>query len=60
MKGFSVRNLKYMRQFAECYQDIEFVQQLVAQIPWGHNILIMNINNVEEKVFYIKQTIQNN
>ena len=49
-----------MRQFAECYQDIEFVQQLVAQIPWGHNILIMNINNVEEKVFYIEQTIQNN
>lgn len=60
MKGFSVRNLKYMRQFVECYQDIEFVQQLVAQIPWGHNILIMNINNVEEKVFYIEQTIQNN
>ncbi len=30
MKGFSTRNLKYMRQFAGEYQDIEFVQQLVA------------------------------
>ncbi|EEB55181.1 phage uncharacterized protein [Wolbachia endosymbiont of Culex quinquefasciatus JHB] len=38
MKGFSTRNLKYMRQFAGEYQDIEFVQQLVAQLPWGHNV----------------------
>jgi predicted nuclease of restriction endonuclease-like (RecB) superfamily len=40
MKGFSSRNLKYMRSFAEAYQNFEFVQQVVAQIPWGHNIRI--------------------
>ena len=34
IKGFSVRNLKYMRKFYREY-DYEFVQQLVAQIPWG-------------------------
>lgn len=38
MKGFSPRNLKYMRKFAEEYPDFEFVQQFVAQLPWGHNI----------------------
>ncbi len=35
MKGFSARNLKYMRAFAEAYPDKGFVQQVAAQIPWG-------------------------
>jgi predicted nuclease of restriction endonuclease-like (RecB) superfamily len=35
MKGFSPRNLKYMRKFAEEYPDREFVPQVVAQLPWG-------------------------
>src|SRR6266851_857388 len=38
MKGFSPRNLKYMRAFAEAWPDEAIVQQLVAQIPWGHNV----------------------
>ena len=40
-KGYSVRNLKYMAKFAETYTDCEFVQQVVAQIPWSHNIAIL-------------------
>ena len=36
MKGFSPRNLKYMRALAEAWPDEQFVQQAVAQIPWGH------------------------
>ncbi len=37
------------------------VQQLVAQIPWGHNILIITkIKNIIEAIFYIKETIKNN
>jgi predicted nuclease of restriction endonuclease-like (RecB) superfamily len=35
MKGFSPRNLKYMRAFAEAWPDEPIVQQLVAQIPWA-------------------------
>ena len=34
MRGFRPRNLKYMRAFAEAYPDQEFVQQVVAQLPW--------------------------
>ena len=41
MKGFSARNLKYMRAFAEAYPNEQFVQQPVAQIPWGHNVRIL-------------------
>lgn len=36
MKGFSTRNLKYMRKFAQEYPDEEFVQQVAAQLPWFH------------------------
>ncbi|GHG36660.1 hypothetical protein GCM10017784_33590 [Deinococcus indicus] len=36
LKGFSPRNLKYMRAFAAAWPDPEFVQQLVAQLPWFH------------------------
>ena len=33
MKGFSGRNLKYMRAFAEAWPDFQFGQQAVGQIP---------------------------
>jgi predicted nuclease of restriction endonuclease-like (RecB) superfamily len=38
MKGFSRTNLMYMRAFAEAYPEEQIVQQLVGQIPWGHNV----------------------
>lgn len=43
MKGFSLRNLKYMRAFAENYPDEQFVQQAAAQIPWYHNIALLDM-----------------
>jgi predicted nuclease of restriction endonuclease-like (RecB) superfamily len=36
MKGFSPRNLKYMRAFAEAWPGSEFVQEVLAQLPWYH------------------------
>lgn len=60
IKGFSVRNLKYMRKFAEEYPDFEFVQEVLAQITWYHNIILMDkIVNIEERKWYIKETVQN-
>jgi predicted nuclease of restriction endonuclease-like (RecB) superfamily len=59
MEGFSVRNLKYCRQFYHFYGS-EFGQQLVAQIPWGHNIMIFTkAKDFPEAQFYIQQTIEN-
>ena len=58
--GYSVRNLKYMSKFTETYPDCEFVQQVVAQIPWGHNIVLMDkIANPEERKWYIEKSAQN-
>jgi predicted nuclease of restriction endonuclease-like (RecB) superfamily len=59
IKGFSSPNLKYMRAFAQAYPDELFVQQLVAQIPWGHNVRILDtVKDSVEREWYIKQTIQ--
>jgi predicted nuclease of restriction endonuclease-like (RecB) superfamily len=61
MKGFSTRNLKYMRKLAEEYPDTEFVQQLVAQLPWGHNVILMDMcQSRQTRIFYMKATINNN
>lgn len=41
MQGFSPRNLKYMRAFAEAWPDAQFVQEVLAQLPWysGNSLL---------------------
>lgn len=58
-KGFSVRNLKYMKTFySEYHDDLEFVQ-LVAQLLWTHNmILIEKVKNKEIRKWYIKKCIE--
>jgi len=59
IKGFSSRNIKYMRALAEAWPDKEFVQQAVAQIPWGHNLRILDqVKDQQERIWYVNQTIQ--
>ncbi len=58
MKGFSPQNLKYMRRFAEEYSLDEIGQQVVDQLPWGHNILLMYaVSDKKARQFYIQGTI---
>lgn len=60
MSGFSPRNIKYMRKFAECWSDFEFVQQVVAQIPWRTNRMILDkLDSKESRVWYAYKTIEN-
>jgi predicted nuclease of restriction endonuclease-like (RecB) superfamily len=59
MKGFSPRNLKYMRRFAEAYPDEPIVQEALAQITWYHNITILDkVKDPVARDFYIRATIQ--
>jgi len=61
MTGFSRRNLIYMRNLYKFIGESQKVQQLVAQIPWGHIILIISkIKDLNEAEFYIQDTIKNN
>ncbi len=60
MKGFSARNLNYMRAFAKAYPDKQIMQQLAAQIPWFHNcVLLDKVKQNNERLWYIQQTIEN-
>ncbi len=59
MSGFSPRNLKYMRTFAEQWPDREIVQRTVAQIPWRSNLTLLHkLDNVEDRIWYAEQTIK--
>ena len=60
IKGFSVRNLKYMRKIAEEYPDFKFVQEVLAQITWYHNVILMDkIKDIEIRKWYINETVKN-
>lgn len=63
MKGFSKRNLEYVRRWYLFWsQDMSIAQQLVAQlgkIPWGHHTTILDkCKDLEIAKFYIQSTIQ--
>lgn len=60
MKGFSVRNLKYMQKFARAWRDSAIVQELLAQITWYHHIALLDkVKDPEEREWYIHETIRN-
>ena len=48
----SVRNLKYMKKFYLEYKDDELVQRVVAQLPWGHNIVLMS--KIKDKLYQVE------
>ncbi len=62
MKGFSKRNLELMRQWYRFWAaEPAIAQQLVAQIPWGHNLVIISkTHDGDEALFYVQKTIENN
>ena len=59
-KGYSVRNLKYMAKFARTYPDRQFVQTVSAQIPWSHNVAILDkVKDAEQRTWYIQKAAEN-
>jgi len=61
MKGFSPRNLKYMRAFAEAWPDSAFVQEVLAQLLWYHQItLLRKLPHPETRRWYAANVIEHN
>jgi len=59
MRGFSPRNLKYMRAFALAWPDSQFVQRVVAQIPWRSNLALLDkIPDPAVRSWYAEMTLQ--
>jgi len=58
MKGFSPRNLKYMRAFAQAWPDAKFVQEVLAQLPWYHQLALLDkLSGPEDRLWYAQKAI---
>ena len=59
IKGFSRTNLLYMRAFAEAWPEESFVQQVVGQIPWGHNLRVLDlVKDLRQREWYVRAALQ--
>jgi predicted nuclease of restriction endonuclease-like (RecB) superfamily len=61
MQGFSPRNLKYMRAFAEAWPDEPFVQEVLARLPWYHQLALLDkLPDSAARTWYAARAIENN
>ena len=60
VKGYSVRNLKYMSKFAELFSEEEIVQEALAQITWYHHVTLMDkVKDRDQYIWYANSTAKN-
>ena len=60
VEGFSPRNLRYMRAFAEAWPEPEILQRLVAKLPWGHNLRVLDrIKDRPTREWYLRAALEN-
>jgi len=58
MKGFSRRNLHYMRAFATAYPDRASMEQAAINIPWGHTMRLLDaVRDPDVREWYARQAI---
>jgi predicted nuclease of restriction endonuclease-like (RecB) superfamily len=59
MRGFSPRNLKYMRALAQAWPDEAFVQQPAAQLPWFHLCTLLDkLKNQDDRSWYAAKSLE--
>jgi predicted nuclease of restriction endonuclease-like (RecB) superfamily len=59
MQGFSPRNLRYMRAFAQAWPDESILQQVVAKLSWSHNIFLLEkLPTPELRLWYAEKTLE--
>lgn len=59
MRGFSPRNLGYMKSFALAYPDETILQQLAAKLPWFHNCTLLDrVKDEQQRLWYIQQSVE--
>lgn len=59
MKGFSPRNLKYMRAFAAAWPERSIVQASLAQLTWYHHIaLLEKLDDPASRLWYAARTLE--
>jgi len=59
-RGFSPRNLRYMRSFAQAWPDRAILQVPLARLPWYHHIaLLEKLDQPDQRLWYAQQSIEN-
>lgn len=59
-QGFSRSNLHSMRKFAECYPTLPIVQALPGQLPWTHNLVLLErVKDTDVRLWYAKEALEN-
>lgn len=59
MRGFSPRNLKYMRAFAGAWPEAAIVQAPLAQITWYHHLTIMEkVSEPATRLWYAEHAVK--
>ena len=59
MGGFSRANMFYMRAFAREWPNRKIVQQVVGQLPWGHNVVLLDkLKSVTDRALYASLAIE--
>ena len=59
VEGFSSRNLRYMRAFAEAWPDPAILQRLIAKLPWGHNLRVLDrVKDRPTREWYLRAALE--
>jgi predicted nuclease of restriction endonuclease-like (RecB) superfamily len=59
IRGLSRTNLLYTRAFAAAYPDEALVRELLGQVPWGHNtVLLDKVHDPDERIWYVRQVVE--
>jgi predicted nuclease of restriction endonuclease-like (RecB) superfamily len=59
-KGFSYANLRNFRQFYLTYPNSEICYTLCSKLTWSHNRLIMRIDDVNARNYYLQECANQN
>src|SRR5580658_11107063 len=59
VEGFSPRNFRYMRALAEAWPEQEILQSLIAKLPWGHNLRVLDrIKDRPTREWYLRAALR--
>jgi predicted nuclease of restriction endonuclease-like (RecB) superfamily len=58
VEGFSLRNLRYMRSFAEAWPDPQILH-LAAKLPWGHHMVLLDrLKDGQSREWYLRAALE--
>ena len=59
LRGFSERNLQYMAQFADIYDNPQITQQLLRNLSWKHHVIIMDkVKDEDKRKWYLQSAVE--